>query len=174
MGAHHYFHNFTAKKIMTPLNSITMKRFAFFALAVLFFGMCSAQDPYVREFDYDNSGNRIIRTLTIPPRAMSKGGEASENAGNKDVEPQFEDKIGEFTLIAYPNPTTGHLTVSIENYEKLTQGKLSLYSASGQLLQEFPMDSPTTTIDISPYSSGTYVLTLRMNNRMKDWKIIKE
>jgi hypothetical protein len=151
-----------------------MKKITFFALAMLFSGMCAAQDPYVREFDYDNSGNRIIRALTVPPPTTSKSGEASEEAGNKDVESGIEDKIGEFTLSAYPNPTTGNLTVSIENYEKLTQGKLSLYSASGQLIREFPMDSPTVTIDISSCSPGTYILTLRMNNRMKDWKIIKE
>lgn len=153
---------------------IVMKKSILFILSMFSLCICLAQDPYVREFDHDNSGNRVLRTLTIPSRSTGKSGEAAAEAVEKDSAARFEDKIGEFTLIAYPNPTTGALTVDVGNYEKLTRGQLILYSATGRLLREFPMDSPTVSIDISSYSPGTYILTLRMDGRMKDWKIIKE
>ncbi|MDL2297310.1 T9SS type A sorting domain-containing protein, partial [Bacteroidales bacterium OttesenSCG-928-E04] len=93
---------------------------------------------------------------------------------NDNETSKFEDRIGEIVLYVFPNPTAGELTISIENYDDLTQGKLSLYTVNGQLIREVVVDSPTITLDLSSYSSGIYLLSLLMNNRVKDWKIVKQ
>ncbi|MDL2308125.1 T9SS type A sorting domain-containing protein [Bacteroidales bacterium OttesenSCG-928-B11] len=131
---------------------------------------CIAQS-YRREFDYDNSGNRIIRTIELPPEVVQP---KSAFISNDNETSKFEDRIGEIVLYVFPNPTAGELTISIENYDDLTQGKLSLYTVNGQLIREVVVDSPTITLDLSSYSSGIYLLSLLMNNRVKDWKIVKQ
>jgi hypothetical protein len=52
-------------------------------------------------------------------------------------------------------------------------GIFKLYSLSGQLLQEQPLHSTTTTISMLGLAQGAYILKVHINGITEDWKIIK-
>ena len=133
--------------------------------------------PLERMYDYDVSGNRTCRrVLTIP------GGGKSAHSTNTDVSEEttpekevvYTEKIGNIKLTVFPNPTTQTATIRIHNYTDFTEGSLFLYTPSGQLLQQYQINSSEFTIDLSNYVAGNYLLKLQMNQHSDTWKIIKQ
>ncbi|GHT39460.1 hypothetical protein AGMMS49965_05520 [Bacteroidia bacterium] len=70
-------------------------------------------------------------------------------------------------LRAYPNPTTG--TVTVEDATIQAGTKIDIYNINGQLVKQCEAAQDRTTVDISSLPRGTYIL--RVNNRQG--KIIK-
>jgi hypothetical protein len=72
----------------------------------------------------------------------------------------------------YPNPTSG--IVSFDNSEKQYE-KVSVYNCLGQLiLQPFYCYPGTTTIDLSSFSKGVFLLKIEGKGRNDYAKVIKE
>ena len=88
-------------------------------------------------------------------------------------EPYFVEKVAQVEINIYPNPTTEKVTLEIGNMEKLQTGNFKLFSLTGQLLQEHPVHSSTTTVSLAGLPNGAYILKVHINNRTEDWKIIK-
>jgi hypothetical protein len=70
----------------------------------------------------------------------------------------------------YPNPTNHHLYILISSGVSIYE--LSLYNIKGELIENFKED--TREIDLSPYTSGIYLLKIRSNKGYFSEKIIKE
>jgi hypothetical protein len=87
----------------------------------------------------------------------------------------FIEKIAQTEIKIYPNPTTEKITfefsgdVRVENFRPL-----QLDSLSGQLLQEQPVHSTTTSISLAGFAQGAYILKVLINGITEDWKIIKQ
>ena len=61
-------------------------------------------------------------------------------------------------VLAYPNPTTGLLTIHIG--ESSTYQLLSVYDLAGRLLHSQPITSAETTVDMSTIATGIYLVKL--------------
>lgn len=61
----------------------------------------------------------------------------------------------------YPNPASEFLKVDIDQYEGAT---MSVFSLSGSLIEQIKISSPTTLVDLSDYSNGTYIWNLTTTN----------
>jgi len=89
------------------------------------------------------------------------------------VEEYFVEKIAQTQIKIYPNPATEKITMQIAGWEDLQTGNFKLFSLTGQLLQEHPVHSETTTISLSNLPKGAYILKVQINERHEEWKIIK-
>ena len=147
-------------------------------LAIPLFGM--AQNLRV-EYDYDAAGNRVRRKvieLPLPsfaPPAPQDSLQVDEGtSGQVTEELYFVEKIAQTEIKIYPNPTTEKITLEILGWQDLQMGMFTLFSLTGQLLQERPVHSATTAISLAGLPKGAYILKVHINNRTEDWKIIKQ
>jgi len=153
-----------------------MKRKIIFLLSLALPLFCMAQNHLAVEYDYDASGNRILRKVIdlqvappAPTMAVVQGSPEEEPA-----EPEyFVEKIAQVEMKIYPNPTTEKITLEIAGWAALQTGIFKLFSLSGQLLQEQQVHSTNTTISLSGFPKGTYLLQVQINNRTETWKVIK-
>jgi hypothetical protein len=150
-----------------------------------------AQRGLTVEYDYDAAGNRTLRkTLNIkllapPAPTDSTSTEQLESEGltylqsitpltsDTTTELYYVETISQTEIKIYPNPTAEKVTLEIVGWENLQMGVFKLYSLNGQLLQEQPVYSLTTTISLANLPKGTYILNVHINNHIEDWKIIK-
>jgi hypothetical protein len=85
----------------------------------------------------------------------------------------YVEKIAQTEIKIYPNPTTEKITLEIFGWETLQTGIFKLYNLSGQLLQEQPVHSVSTEVSLANLPKGAYILKVQINDRIEDWKIIK-
>jgi hypothetical protein len=85
----------------------------------------------------------------------------------------YTESIAQVEIRIYPNPTTEKITLEIAGWETLQTGVFKLYSMTGQLLQERPVHSVATEVSLAGLASGTYILKVQINDRVEDWKVIK-
>jgi hypothetical protein len=150
--------------------------------------LCMAQNPphsLTCRYDYDDAGNRILRKmLTIynappaPPDSLQVTSDelqvTSDESQELRSEQFFVEKVAQVEIKIYPNPTTEKITLEISNLENLSEGVFKLYSLNGQLLQEQPVHSITTTVSLAGMPAGAYILKVQINDQIEDWKIIKQ
>lgn len=74
----------------------------------------------------------------------------------------------------YPNPTSGILT--IQNDNKLKLQNVQVYSVTGQLIKTFKLDqnAKNSTIDISSFAKGTYIVKVNSDKESTNVKVIKK
>ena len=158
---------------------------------------CMAQSQLARQYTYDAAGNRTAcAVITLPPQAppvpldSTKTEELQVTSDERDGRDTlhvtrdnrderdgkyFVEKIAQTEIKIYPNPTTEKITlefsesVGFENFRTLR-----LYSLSGQLLQEQTVHSSTTVISLAGMPAGVYMLKVRINDSVEDWKVIKQ
>ena len=73
----------------------------------------------------------------------------------------------------YPNPTTDQLILSVgtEDYKNL---RFVLVDLQGKVLKTDRIINPTSTLDVSKFSNGTYFLrVLSKNKQIKTFQIVK-
>jgi len=78
-----------------------------------------------------------------------------------------------FSVNIYPNPAVEVVNLSIEKYEKITY---QIYDMGGKLVEQSTLTSTTTSVDVSHYPKGTYMLILIKSDKkkVKTYKIIKK
>jgi len=78
-------------------------------------------------------------------------------------------------LKIYPNPTSETVTLDFSGVSAGIENisPIELYSLNGQLLQTQPIQSETTTISLAGLAKGTYILKVQINDRIEEWKIVK-
>ncbi|GJM33645.1 MAG: hypothetical protein DHS20C18_26460 [Saprospiraceae bacterium] len=76
--------------------------------------------------------------------------------------------------IIYPNPTSS--TLILETYQtSFSEGdSIQVSSILGKQIYSSRLYSPQTTIDLSSFPQGTYILTTSINGVQKSYKILKE
>ena len=83
------------------------------------------------------------------------------------------DKKAEINIVAYPNPTSGLLTINnTDEYSKLT---ISVVNTTGQLISEFVMENATTMeINIDETPGIYFVKAINEKGGQRVIKVIKE
>jgi hypothetical protein len=85
------------------------------------------------------------------------------------------DRAKDITLkaIAYPNPTTDYLLVSVADFDTSTLS-YQLFDLKGKLLESGKLEGRQTRIDMRAYMSATYFIQLIVDNTViKKFKVIK-
>lgn len=84
-----------------------------------------------------------------------------------------ENKEINLEISAFPNPTTNHLVLTINDID-FSNLIFQLFDVTGKFLQEKKIMDSRTTVDLSNYSSGIYfVKILKESVELKNFKIIK-
>ena len=134
---------------------------------------CIAQGNLPRTYDYDNAGNRILRTTLTVRQAVAADVDTSfADVSNSKQEPYFEEVIGGNNVKIYPNPTKGMVTLQLDKPVKT--GLYRLSDLSGKLLSDGTITNSIYTLDLSRYENGVYLLTLILDGQTDTWKIIKQ
>jgi len=124
-------------------------------------------------FEYDDSGNQILRSLCI--NCIPTRGRARVN-----LEETISDNI-EFlqndVLKYYPNPVKEELHLDWSTTDNKNLTVIYIYSMGGQLLKKYSNleNVRTATIPFIQYSKGIYTVNLvYADGSMKSIKIIKD
>jgi hypothetical protein len=131
---------------------------------------CKAQNTV--SYHYDDAGNRIDRVIVLDV-SFAATTEASESR-TKKKKVSYEEELGQFKVIIYPNPTQGELKVEIQTTEEREQATFMVYDLSGSLLINKTSSRDITKLDLSPYPLGTYILRVSTGTYRSEWKIVKQ
>lgn len=77
-------------------------------------------------------------------------------------------------IIIYPNPANKVLTLKVEQTSFSERDRLQIFSIIGEQLYSSSINSQQTTVDLSKFPEGTYILTTSIDGIQKTFKILKE
>lgn len=120
---------------------------------------------------YDSAGNRISRTVVVPALRS-----APANNKEEDMVPFREQFFKDLQIKIYPNPVQGLLQVDFQGIDFTgddNKAEISLFGSKGQMLLQCKVISPFTSVDLSNYPEGIYILRLTVNGKSAECKIIK-
>lgn len=85
---------------------------------------------------------------------------------------QGKEKQPEIKIEAFPNPTDGYTQIVINHeYE---QGVVNVYDLNGRLLHSETLKYDMVVVDLSNYTTGTYVVNIKTNVVNTSVKVIKK
>jgi len=76
--------------------------------------------------------------------------------------------------IVYPNPTQSALILKTDLVSFSERDRLQIFSIIGEQIYSSSINSQQTTVDLSKYPQGSYILTTSINGIQKTFKILKE
>jgi len=116
---------------------------------------------------YDDAGNRVKRRII----QLSDPRLADTTAIEDFEEPPLQDG----TIIAYPNPTRGAVTIGISpNLLENANAHYILVDLSGREVRNGPIVQSQTGLDIAGEANGNYILSVIVGERREEWQIIKQ
>ena len=116
------------------------------------------------EYDYDQAGNRIRRSLV----RLSMGEHKS------DAVSSFTDELPDGNrMTLFPNPTKGAIRFEMGQPDGVL-GHYRLFDLRGTLLMEGVCDGNAFDLDLSGRPNGVYLIEFRNKNGVYSNKIIKE
>jgi len=160
-------------------------------LVVVFCGIVFFADAQTKwSYDYDNSGNRISRTiimpmLTPPPQDSTEtiiedweedivSGVQNSETGDEKSQEVYTDALSETQILIYPNPTTGLLTVKISDLPQHSASSLTLFDMQGRVIAQKQQLSNENKLDVSAQPAGTYIMQIAIGSEFTSWKIVKQ
>ena len=104
-------------------------------------------------------GEPVIETITDGTNTLTQGFQQSKLT----VTAINDLKVSGIELSVYPNPTADYLVLSIDDVKtnrRSSQLSLQLYDMNGKLLQNGKITGNETSIDMSNFIPGTYILKI--------------
>ena len=144
-----------------------MKRKKLVLAALLLPAVCHAQS--VVNYTYDNAGNRL--TQMYPNNNRQGGfGDRQEDAFGMTITGELAGHSIRITSLY------GQNTVKVEvlGLQDSDDCIISVYAISGRLLINQKTDDVVTTLDMSAYHKGFYIIKISLNGQTGSWKIIKK
>jgi hypothetical protein len=117
---------------------------------------------------YDAAGNRTSRAYVVNLRSAP----SSEAPTPDSIQVAVE--LGPFAVTIYPNPTKGALAIAVTGLTESELLSLGLFDPNGRQLMLFDVPSGTSSLDLSTYPSGWYLLRARSKGKTVHFKIIKQ
>jgi YD repeat-containing protein len=137
---------------------------------LLLSGIAAAQTI---SFAYDEAGNRVSRTIVMNS-SPSNVRAVNNNADEAETPPPFVEQLSaDLQVRIYPNPTKGLLQVELAGLAEDAAASVTVTNLNGQQIISTDAVRSVSTIDLSAYPSGTYVLRLIINGKATEYKIIK-
>jgi len=138
----------------------------------------------VISFEYDNSGNRVLReVIEIPAAPLANDSTTVNVEGPKSkkssdsiapVNPVLSSLPDGREVNIYPNPTRGQLLIEISEIKEGESGKLLILSMEGKIIEQRAIKDKTIHVDLSRQARGNYILRLRLGEQKKEWQIVKQ
>ncbi len=124
---------------------------------------------------YSNATHTIDYTIGEPVTATVSNGTNDLTQGFHQTNltiTSVEDLDANILVNLFPNPTSEFVNVTVDKYEDLT---LRLFGADGKLIKEVVLKQSLTSVKMTEYADGVYLLTLIHNKdqKIKTFKIIK-
>ena len=142
-----------------------MRKILLLLLFVLLF--VSAYSQHNLSYAYDSSGNRISRTIVM----SSRSADAVETSKDNTF---YEEQISGMQWKIYPNPVKDQLTIQLPAYDASSKGEFALFGMSGVVMLKGKIISEITQIDMSGFTTGTYVLHIVISGERTAWKVLKQ
>lgn len=132
-------------------------------------------------YSYDNHGNRISREVVIVKLDSNDLKNDTtfivSDAMNIDDNTEFElqNQINNTIISMFPNPTNGEVTITSTsktgNAQNITN--IEVFDLSGKIILKSSLLSFSSTIDLSPFAPGTYLIKVQTEDYSYQQKIIK-
>jgi len=126
------------------------------------------------KFSYDENGNRISRGIEI--NSLKSGDIRFPVLDPTDIPIEIQKKNnteGELTTFVYPNPNKGLIKIDIPNIPVDSKTETILYDLSGAELVISRNFESHFEIDISHLADGIYILRIKVNESLFNWKVVK-
>ncbi|MFK7926468.1 MAG: FG-GAP-like repeat-containing protein [Bacteroidia bacterium] len=109
---------------------------------------------------------------------LASSTELSTAFSNKCYSGLLATNIIEFNIenqtIIYPNPTNSELILKTSQTSFSERDRIQLFSIIGEQFYASGINSQKTTIDLSAFPQGIYIVTTSINGVQKSFKILKE
>jgi len=128
-----------------------------FVAGILFTVLPSVSKAQSIMFTYDNAGNRVSRT---------------DPAGKKET--GIKDTTNNLSVTVFPNPTSGKLSIAIDNQASNSVAMVNVFDLSGKTVLQQQMTTATMDIDLSTQPDGVYEVRLISGKNSKTWKVLKQ
>lgn len=144
---------------------------------------------------YDFDGTRLTRGIYVQPqqshalvdsiinpkKLKSANVVGSGQESQVNIPSEFSDtsssikgsEDGKITTLIYPNPNKGLLNIEISNMPSNSVNEMRLYDLSGMEIASKRNFDSKSEIDISQFKDGIYILRIKINDKVFDWKVIK-
>ena len=133
--------------------------------ALCFFVALSLKAQETVFFEYDNAGNRILRTLQTKEKTLEADLLHFENP-LPEINTELQAKV-------YPNPTHGILNIEINLTETLPVS-ITLVDQQARQVLKAEISENTETLNLTSLRPGTYFLRLHNTEKKLVYKIIKQ
>lgn len=150
-------------------------------LTILTCSISSIAQPMDVIFDYDDSGNRVLREKLYLPEGASNTNDSLQTFMDETIiSPSERDdaalsRIDGRTVYLYPNPTHGRVEVELGSFNVDTDsGDWFLTSVKGTVLLQSENLEKNLKLDLGKYPSGRYILKMNLNGQHKEWIIVKQ
>jgi N-acetylneuraminic acid mutarotase len=127
-------------------------------------------DTWTQLPDFPGLGRRYLDGFEINDRAYLTLGTNGTNLKDLwEFDPANAVSIveAELEILTYPNPATDFL-----NIELIQSARAELLDERGKLITNLSLGAGTTTIDVSEYPKGIYILRTQQDDKLKTTKII--
>ena len=118
----------------------------------------ASQDNKTVQFNYDENGNRISRSLLF------------KRILDSDKE-EIDTKLLAYEL--FPNPTTGQFIIILKENQESARLHATLFTLNGVILGENETEGSPIQFDLSDQPSGVYLLEIESIQGKQSWKVIK-
>jgi hypothetical protein len=143
-------------------------KFIIFLILMLYATISEAQTKV--GFSYDVISNRVKREII---RKSSVANKFSNSISASSIKPVSE-RIDGMEITIYPNPTLGQLSVEITCMPQNTSGEITIYNMEGKLMQHQKKLETLNQLDLSTCLAGIYILRIKIEKKVSEWKIVKK
>ena len=148
-------------------------------LAIIFTAKAQQTSPEIistsGNYDYNanNSISWTIGELVIETESNSNNTLTQGFHQTNYIITDMEDSELDYQVSVYPNPTTNHVFVKMNNTEDF---HIYLYDLNGKMLSHSKNEKQTAQIDMSIFAAASYILRLynAENQFIRSYKIIKQ
>jgi len=121
------------------------------------------------QYTYDNAGNRTSQTIPSDRRNETIGNQ-QDNTRERTVDGIIDDHVVRVVSLYGQR----RVRVEILGLESSDECVLSVYTISGRLIVNQGIRDLQTTIDLSSYRPGIYILKVCLNGEFANWKMINK
>lgn len=135
---------------------------------VILGGEVTMQGERIVRYGYDATGNMVSRTLEvekIEPMMMQNSQDIQEATS--------VEKVDISTIKVYPNPVETLLNIEVgDTYAESL--KIGVFTTDGKIIEQTESNDGFIQLDFSDKSNGVYIVTIRFDDIVCSWRIIKK
>lgn len=117
-------------------------------------------------YTYSSSGNRTSRKYDINPFKVAQKDSVSSAE-------EFKDIVMSEGISVFPNPTNGHVVLTINNFDAQDANTMSLIDAKGTEIRTQKLTERSSEMNVSELRSGIYFFKVVVKEKILYYKLVK-